>query len=186
MDLNEAVIARTRRVPLPEAVPGDGSAVTRQLDAALASAGCKLSRELFADLSAREAGQVLDVGVAVLAAARRMAGDHVRHNPYFIDFPANVPATLEFWAELVERALLDGMPVGPDAPTLPALVDIGGGELVEAGSLLSLPGYGKVQHTYEDMLAAHEALAVRAGDRVTILHKGATPQEEAQALYAVP
>jgi hypothetical protein len=73
MDLNEAVIARTRRVPLPEAVPGDGSAVTRQLDAALASAGGKLSRELFADLSAREAGQVLDAGVAVLAAARTPA-----------------------------------------------------------------------------------------------------------------
>jgi hypothetical protein len=181
MDLNEAVIARTRRVPLPEAVPGDGAAVTRQLDAALVTAGCKLSRELFADLSAREAGQVLDAGTAVLAAARRMAGDHVRHNPYFTDFPFNVPATLEFWAELMERALLGGMPLGSDAAPL---VDIGGGELVEAGSLLSLPGYGKVQHTYEDMLAAHEALAVSAGDRVTILHKGGSPQEEAQALYA--
>jgi len=181
MDLNEAVIARTRRVPLPEAVPGDGSAVARQLDAALVTAGCKLSRELFADLSARDAGQVLDVGTAVLAAARRMAGDHVRHNPYFAGFPFNVPATLEFWAELMERALLGGLPLDTGAVTL---VDIGGGELVEAGSLLSLPGYGKVQHTYEDMLAAHEALAVSAGDRVTILHKGASAQEEAQALFA--
>jgi len=183
MNLNEAVIARTRRVPLPEAVPGDGSAVTRQLDAALVTAGCKLSRELFADLSARETGQVLETGVAVLAAARQLAGDHVRHNPYFRDFPFNVPATLEFWAELVERALRDGLPAGPVTGMPPALVDIGDGELVEAGSLLSLPGYGKVQHTYEDMLAAHEALAVCAGDRITILHKGASLQEEAHALY---
>jgi hypothetical protein len=184
MDLNEAVIVRTRRVPLPEAVPGDGSAVARQLDTALVSAGFKLSRELFADLSAREAGQVLDAGLAALAAARKMAGDHVRHNPYFMDFPSNVPDTLEFWAELMERALRDGMPAGSDTAIPLTLVDIGGGELVEAGSLLSLPGYGKVQHTYEDMLAAHQALAVSAGDRVTILHKGGTPLEEAQALYA--
>jgi hypothetical protein len=52
-----------------------------------------LSRSSFEDLSAREAGQVLDIGLGVLAAARKMAGDHVQHNPYFRDFPFNVPAT---------------------------------------------------------------------------------------------
>ena len=178
MDLNEAVITRHRRVPLPEPVPGNGVVVTRQLDAALASAGFKLSRELFADLSAREAGQVVDVGVAVLSAARKLAGDHVRHNPYFRDFPFNVPATLEFWAELMARALAVGIVGGSGV-----CVEIRGGELAQAGSLLSLPGYGTVQHTYEDMLAAHEALAASAGDRVTVLHKGETARAEAQALY---
>ena len=178
MDLNEAVIVRRRRVPLPEPVPGDGVVVARQLDAALASAGFKLSRDLFEDLAAREAGQVLDIGIAVLGAAKKLAGDHVNHNPYFRDFPFNVPATLEFWAELLERALAVGIAGGSGA-----YVDIGGGEFVEAGSLLSLPGYGTVQHTYEDMLAAHEALAASAGDRVTVLHKGGTPREEARALY---
>jgi hypothetical protein len=178
MDLNQAVIARRGRVPLPEPAPGDGAVVTRQLDAALTSAGFKLSRELFEDLSRRETGQVLDIGVAVLGAARVIAGDHVRHNPYFRDFPFNVPATLEFWAELTERALAVGI-----VPDSGAYVDLGGGELVEAGSLLSLPGYGTVQHTYEDMLAAHEALAASAGDRVTVLHRGGTPGAEEQALY---
>jgi len=67
MDLNEAVIARRRRVPLPEFAPGDGAAVTRQLDAALVSAGFKLSRELVEELSQRETGQVLGLGVKVLA-----------------------------------------------------------------------------------------------------------------------
>lgn len=81
MDLNEAVIARRRRVPLPESVPGDGVVVARQLDAALVLAGFKLSRELFEDLGAREAGQVIEIGVAVLHAARKLAGDHVQHNP---------------------------------------------------------------------------------------------------------
>jgi hypothetical protein len=177
MDLTEAVIARTRRVPLSECAPGDGSVVARQLDAALLSEGFTLSRDLFADLSAREAGQVLDIGVRVLGAARRIAGDHVRHNPYFRDFPRNVPATLEFWAELAERALVAGIVPGG------AMVDIGGGEMVQAGSLLSLPGYGTVQHTYEDMLAAHEALAASAGDRITVLGKGSSLREETGALY---
>ena len=178
MDLNEAVIARRRRVPLPEPVPGNGVVVTRQLDAALASAGFKLSRDLFEDLAAREAGQVVDVGVAVLSAARKLAGDHVRHNPYFRDFPFNVPATLEFWAELMARALAVGI-VGGNG----VCVEIRDGELAQAGSLLSLPGYGTVPHTYEDMLAAHEALAASAGDRVTVLHKGGTARAETQALY---
>src|SRR6185437_12333327 len=178
MDLNQAVIVRHRRVPLPAPVPGNGATVTRQLDAALASAGFKLSRGLFEELSRRETGQVLDIGVSVLAAARAMAGDHVRHNPYFRDFPFNVPATLEFWAELTERALATGI-----IPGSGAFVHIGDGELVEAGSLLSLPGYGTVQHTYEDMLAAHEALAASAGDRITLLHAGGTPGAEARALY---
>jgi stress response protein SCP2 len=178
MDLNEAVIARTRRVPLPASVPGDGSSVARQLDAALMSAGFKLSRALFENLSARETGQVLAIGGPLLRAVRTAAGDHVRHNPYFRDFPFNVPATVQFWAELLERSLL-----AADAVASGALVDIGGGELVEAGSLLSLPGYGTVQHTYEDMLAAHEALAASAGDRITLLHEGGTLAGEAQALY---
>ena len=107
-----------------------------------------------------------------------LAGDHVKHNPYFRDFPFNVPATLEFWAELTERALAVGI-----VPGSGRYVEIGGGELVEAGSLLSLPGYGTVQHTYEDMLAACEVLAGSAGDRVTVLHKGGPPGAEEQALY---
>lgn len=176
-NLTEAVIAKTRRVPLPEAEPGDGAGVTRQLDAVLASAGWKLSRDLIGDLSARSTGQVLDIGVGLLAAVRHIAGDHVAHNPYFKGFPFGVPDTLSFWAELMAKALLVG--VTPGGP----MVDIGGGEMVEAGSLLSLPGYGVVQHTYEDMLSAHEALAASAGDRVTLLHKGGTLAVETDALF---
>ncbi|MBO0805423.1 MAG: TerD family protein [Nocardiopsaceae bacterium] len=177
IDLTEAVIARRHRVPLPEAEPGDGAAVARQLDAALMSAGFKLSRELFTGLSCLPAGQVMDLGVTVLRAVRVMAGDHVEHNPYFIDFPANVPETLEFWAELAERALAGG--AVPDG----ALVDIGDGEMAWAGNLLSLPGYGTAAHAYEDMLAAHEALATSAGDRITVLHAGGTLQSEVASLF---
>lgn len=166
MNLTEALIARTRRVPLPSPVTGDGAAVTRQLDAALVSAGFKLSRGLFEELSSREAGQVLEIGGGALAAARKLAGDHVQHNPYFRDFPFNVPATLEFWAGLIERALAENAPIEVLAVRTTAGAD------VAVVNLLSLPGYGTVQHTFADMLAAHEALAASAGDRVTLLHQG--------------
>jgi hypothetical protein len=176
-NLTEIVITRRHRVPLPDPVEGDGAAVARQLDAALLSAGFMCSRELLTDLGGREAGQVLDIGVTVLRAARRLAGDHVQHNPYFRDFPFNVPATLEFWAGLIEKARAEG------APKAPSYVVTSTGEVAAALNLLTLPGYGKVQHTYEDMLAARDELAASAGDRITVLHKGGSPRAETERLY---
>ena len=173
MDLNQAVIARRRRVPLPESVPGDGSAAA----ASSTPRSCRRASSCRATCSRTcprgRPGRSSTSASRCSARSGQIAGDHVRHNPYFRDFPFNVPATLEFWAELIERALAVGI-----VPGSGAYVDIGDGELVEAGSLLSLPGYGTVQHTYEDMLAAHEALAVSAGDRITVLHKGGTPDDE--------
>lgn len=179
VSLLEAVIARCHRVPLPERMPGDGVVVARQLDAALMSAGFKCSQELFADLAGREAGQVMEIGAAVVRAVRRIAGDHVQHNPYFRDFPFNVPATLEFWAEMLQQAL-----TGPDAARVEALsVRTAGGQDVLVVNLLSLPGYGRVQHAYEDMLTAHGALIAAAGDRLTIVHAGDNLREETGRLY---
>lgn len=178
-ELTGLIIERRHRVPLPASVPGDGAVVARQLDAVLISAGFKCSRDLFGWLSRADPGQVMDLGGQVIAAAWRMAGDHARHNPYFRDFPFNVPATLEFWAELLERAL-----AGPQAAAVEGVfVETEAGTAVLALNLLSLPGYGAVQHTYEDMLAAHDALAGAAGDRITVLHAGGSLREETEALY---
>ncbi|CBG75177.1 conserved hypothetical protein [Streptomyces scabiei 87.22] len=49
--------------------------------------------------------------------------------------------------------------------------------------LLSLPAYGRYQHTYEEMLAAQDELIAAAGDRVTVLHAGRTLDEELTGLY---
>ena len=49
--------------------------------------------------------------------------------------------------------------------------------------LLSLPSYGRYQHSFEEMLAAHEELIEALADRVTILDLAGPLEAEAQALY---
>jgi hypothetical protein len=172
--LEELVIAKTHRVPLPEGPEGDAATEARQLDAALMSAGFKLSGDLLAALSHRSPSTVIDVaGACVLPAVWRLVGDHVRHNTYFRDFPANVPDTVEFWMDRLRDALAD--------PEAAAQVekDHANGFL----NLLALPKYGTYQHSYEEMLAAHAEFVPKASDRVTVLHLGGTLEEELDRLY---
>ncbi len=182
----EALVLRKRlRVALPvtatpgpsdqttatPAAPGGGAAAARQLDSALLSAGFKLSGELMQRLSGLPADDVLDLGTRVLAEVRELTGDHVQHNVYFKEFPDGVPDTLEFWMSSLRAALLDPVAAGN--------VEAGYGWL----NLLSLPNYGRYQHAYEEMLAAHAELIPAVTDRVTVLHAGGTLDEEASALY---
>ncbi|MFC4121576.1 TerD family protein [Nonomuraea zeae] len=172
-NLESLVIARRLRVPIGDA-PADspagwGETAARQLDAALLSVGFTCSPGLLERLASLRGESVIDLGVHVLAAVRTLAGDHVQHNAYFVDFPANVPDTVEFWAGLLRTALLD-----PVAATTvqPATLN-----------LLDLPGYGRYQHSYADLLAAHAELVPLAGDRVTVLELGASLEVEARELY---
>ncbi len=177
--LEALILAKTRRVVVAGDA-GDGSAAARQFDAVAMCAGFKCSRELLERLSGIEAGRVIDIATAALEVVRAQAGDHVRHHSYFLDFPANVPDTTEFWAQCLREALLDpvaagqveaGLGIGPDG---------------RAGfflNLLSLPSYGRYQHSYADMLAAHDELIPAVSDRVTVLHLGGALDDEAQELY---
>jgi hypothetical protein len=113
------------------------------------------------------------VAESALAAARHMVGDHVRHNAYFIDFPANVPDTVDFWARCIAEALAD------EATREEILAQLSAGVV----NLLTLPTYGRYQHTYDELLAAHGELIAAAGDRVTVLHRGGSLDDEATALY---
>jgi hypothetical protein len=132
-------------------------------------AGFKCSAELLAALGRRGPEAVIDLGVQVIGWARELAGDHVRHNPYFIDFPQNVPDTMEFWLDCIRDAMA-GRPLG----------DVSPGSVVD---LLSLPKYGRYQHAYEEMLARHDELIPALSDRITVLHRGGSVTEEASALY---
>jgi hypothetical protein len=110
----------------------------------------------------------MDLAATAVSAVRELVGDHVRHNAYFIGFPAGVPDTVEFWLERLRAAVLTG-----------------GGETVlpDLLNLLDLPGYGTYQHTYAELLSAHDALIASAGDRLTVLHLGDSAAVEAERLY---
>ncbi|MEY9212818.1 TerD family protein [Thermobifida halotolerans] len=172
--LTTQIIRTTLRVPAPEGEPGDGAAAARQLDAALLRIGFKCSRELLEHLSGLRPETVIDTAVRVLAAVREAVGDHVAHNVYFRDFPANVPDTVEFWLDCLSRALTD-----------PADEGVDGRRLLTAGGidLLALPSYGRYQHSWSDLLAAHDDLVPSVKDRVSVLHLGRPLPEEAHARY---
>ncbi|GAB2964683.1 TerD family protein [Streptomyces heilongjiangensis] len=171
--LASVVLRHTHRLPAPEGSAGDGGAAARQFDAALLSVGFKLSAELLAHLSGLSRAAVVHTATRTLRTVREMVGDHVAHNTYFIDFPANVPDTEEFWTRCVAEALRDRK--ARDS----VLSQLAHGVL----NLLSLPSYGRYQHTYEEMLAVQDELIASAGDRLTVLHLGGDLDDEVTALY---
>ncbi|MGW0333423.1 hypothetical protein ACWD0J_16375 [Streptomyces sp. NPDC003011] len=171
--LEPLVVRHTHRLPSPTGPAGEGSVAARQFDAALITVGFKLSAGLLEHLSGLSEGTVVDTAVRTLRTVREMAGDHVAHNVYFVDFPANVPDTSGFWMRCVREAL-------DDRPTRAGtLRQLRRGVL----DLLTLPSYGRYRHTYAEMLAAHDELIATAGDRLTVLHLGGTADDEVTALY---
>ncbi|MFD3588205.1 hypothetical protein [Streptomyces sp. NPDC058683] len=167
------VIRHTHRLSSPQGSAGEGAVAARQFDAALASVGFKLSAELLERLSGLSEAAVVHTARRTLRTVSEMVGDHVRHNAYFIDFPANVPDTEEFWMQCVAKAL------GDEKSRENVLTQLRHGVL----NLLSLPAYGRYQHTYEEMLAAQDELIASAGDRVTVLHLGRDLDDELTDLY---
>src|SRR5688572_33227041 len=81
--LEKLIIQKTLRVPASTGAAGDGSAVARQLDAALLDAGFSASGALLSHVGALDGGPALDLAATVVAAVRELVGDHVRHNTYF-------------------------------------------------------------------------------------------------------
>lgn len=171
--LEPLVVRHTHRLPSPTGPVGEGAVAARQFDAALMSVGFKLSAELLAHLSGLSEGAVVDTAARTLPTVREMVGDHVRHNVYFVDFPANVPDTYDFWMRCIAEALAD------DATRQSVLEQLSNG----AVNLLTLPSYGRYQHTYDEMLGHHEELIAAAGDRLTVLHLGSDADAEVTALY---
>ncbi|MBN0048239.1 TerD family protein [Streptomyces actuosus] len=171
--LESLVVRHTHRLSSPKGSAGEGAVAARQFDAALTSVGFKLSAELLERLSGLSEAAVVHTARRTLRTVGEMVGDHVRHNAYFIDFPANVPDTEEFWMQCVAKAL------GEEKSREKVLTQLTHGVL----DLLSLPAYGRYQHTYEDMLAAQDELIASAGDRVTVLHLGRDLDDELTDLY---
>lgn len=171
--LEPLVIRHTFRVPLPTGPVGEGAIAARQFDAVLLSVGFKLSADLLERLSGLSEETVVRIAEGTLRTVRELVGDHVRHNAYFIDFPANVPATEGFWMACIADAL------GDEKTRADTLDQLATGVV----NLLSLPAYGRYQHTYAELLATQDELIAAAGDRLTVLHAGGEPADELTALY---
>ncbi|QDY07876.1 hypothetical protein FJK98_12445 [Micromonospora sp. HM134] len=174
--IEKLIIQKTLRVPASTAAAGDGTTVARQLDATLLDVGFSASRALLEHVGALAPAPAMDLAATVVSAVRELVGDHVQHNAYFIGFPHDVPDTIEFWVDRLRAAVLTGGGTATDAQLRHAAV--AGGV-----NLLDLPAYGTYQHTYAELLAAHDTLVTAAGDRVTLLHLGDTSEVEAARLY---
>ncbi len=174
--IEKLIIQKTLRVPASAGPAGDGTAVARQLDAALLDVGFSASRELLEHVGALTTGPALDLAATVVSAVRELVGDHVQHNAYFIGFPDGVPDTVEFWIDRLRAAVLTGGGTATEAQLRDAV-------LTGGVNLLDLPAYGTYQHTYAELLAAHDALVTSAGDRLTLLRLGDTAEAEATRLY---
>jgi hypothetical protein len=162
------IIQKTLRVPASAGASGDGRPVARQLDAALLDAGFSASGALLEHVGGLAPEPAMDLAATVVSAVRELVGDHVQHNAYFLGFPHDVPDTVGFWLERLGAAVLAG----------------GGAELSLDGiNLLELPGYGTYQHTYAELLAAHDDLIAAAGDRLTVLRLGDAAEVEVARLY---
>ncbi|MFI6822565.1 hypothetical protein ACIBJE_16665 [Micromonospora sp. NPDC050187] len=174
--LEKLIIQKTLRVPVSTGAAGDGTPVARQLDTALLDVGFSASRALLEHVGALAPGPAMDLAVTVVTAVRELVGDHVQHNAYFIGFPDDVPDTVEFWTDRLRAAVLTGGGTATEAQLREAVTSGG-------VNLLDLPGYGTYQHTYAELLAAHDDLVAAAGDRVTLLRLGDTAEVEATRLY---
>ncbi len=172
--VEKAIIQRTLRIPLPGVRNlGNGSAVVRQLDAVLMNVGFKLTRDALNAFSKLHPENVLDLAVVVLDAVKELVGGHVQHNVYFKEFPKNVPDTLEFWTDCI----IDALSKSESAETVALQLMAG------SVNLLDLPKYGRYQHSYEDMVAAHEKFMPSLKTGLTFLEVGVILSEEAIKLY---
>lgn len=171
--LNKLIIARTLRVPISVQDAGDSSPLARQLDITLLKVGFKASGELMEYVSKLHPATAHDITSNIIETVKELVGDNVEHNTYFKEFPKNVPDTLEFWAQCIGDALLNPETARQVSST------------IYAGyvNLLDLPKYGKYQHTYEEMLEAHEKFIPSIKNRKIIIHLGKTLAEEAAELY---
>jgi hypothetical protein len=187
--LDKLIIHKTLRVPAVvdgltprgQARSQESAAVARQMDSVLVRAGFKATGKLLTHISELEPGAAWSRALVVIGAVRELVGDHVAHNVYFIDFPRNVPDTMEFWLSSM-RGALAGSRVGTDGgvPTDAELMEHVNSQWF---NLLDLPNYGRYQHSYEEMLARHDELLPSFKDRATLLDLGGTVDEESAELY---
>lgn len=143
------LILSTRLVfPSLTKTAGKSGSVARQLDVTLMSNGFKLSDELLSFISKSSFEDSIRFSQTILDSVKKLVGSHVKHTTYFIQFPKNVPDTLDFWWTAIVSHFV-GQPI-----------------------------YGQHLHTYEDMLAYHKTLNVSKSTKFKIVNLGASLESE--------
>lgn len=172
--LLKEIIKRSLRIPTSPVVTKEyNPVIVMQLDSVLISTGFKLSKDTLRYLKTLPYEVIKTYSTYILAAVKELVGDHVKHNVYFIDFPDNVPNTVDFWT----ACIVDALKNEDTAENISYQLAIG------SVNLLDLPKYGKYLHSYEDMAANHDQFIDSMKDRMTILHLGKTIQREVEDLY---
>lgn len=143
------LILSTRLVfPSLKKTSGKSGAVARQLDVTLMGNGFKLSDELLAFVSKSSFEDSIRVSQTILDSVKKLVGAHVKHNTYFIQFPKNVPDTLDFWWS--------------------AIISHFHGHVI----------YGQHLHTYEDMVEYHKTLPISKNTKFKIVNLGKSLEDE--------
>lgn len=167
--ITDIIISKTLRVPIkyiPEETVSENSlyareTIARQLDVVLMKTGFKASKKLLDYIMCLDLSSATDYSKEIVNAVKTLVGDHLEHNTYFIDFPKNVPTTIEFWTSLIERTY------GKKCEDL------------WNGNLLELDTYGEYQHSYDEMLEAHEDFAPKLPRKFKLLDLGGNFNDEA-------
>ena len=151
-----SVLIRKRAVfPKLTAASGHSGYLARQLDVTLMESGFKLSPALLTYISGCDSESALNAARTILAAARELVGDHVKHNPYFPRFPRDVPDTIDFWIDCLLRYYLND-------------------EII----------YGRHLHTFEEMVRQQPALRFKPNVRLKVIDLGGPLGVELRNLFA--
>jgi len=150
------VLVKKRAVfPARPTNKGESKTIARQLDVTLMQSGFKLSPELLEYFGGSDFESAITAANEILSAIKELIGDHVKHNPFFIKFPEDVPDTFEFWVHCLFTHYVSG-------------------EVL----------YGQHTHSFEEMVIHHEKLKFKDGVRLKTIQLGRSLDVELRELFS--
>jgi stress response protein SCP2 len=154
-NLLHALIRKRWIFPALPAASGESKTLARQLDVTLMRSGFKLTPDLLVHVGRLDFESALTAAQNILTTIKELVGDHVKHNPYFIRFPSEVPDTVDFWVRCIVDYYLD-----------------------------DVWQYGQHLHTFEEMVQQHSRLQLKPGVQLKTIHLGGELERELCALYS--
>lgn len=176
------LVLRTLRLPMPTATlvgrTEASEAVALQIDSALMELGFKLSEDVMVNLLGYAPEVLTAFGRNLVAAVATGVGAHRRHNVVFKRFPEGVPASFLNWFGLFHAAFLNRRyELGDEA-----LIFRVGHQVADLKEALPR-SYGRVEHSFEEMLEAQRPLAGKLKTVFKVLSLGGTLADESERFF---